>query len=70
MMLSSPVPAPQIPVAKIQEQQVNLSLASASAAETPVSGSDSMENGNNQEGKGTQPFLQCWCCLFFNIISL
>ena len=50
MMLSSPVLAPLRSVAKIQEQQVNLSLASASAAETLVSGSDSMENGNNQEG--------------------
>ncbi|GFY82125.1 hypothetical protein Acr_02g0003650 [Actinidia rufa] len=52
VMLSSPVLAPRRSVAKIQEQvqQVNLSLASASAAETLVSGSDSMENGNNQEG--------------------
>ena len=70
VMLSSPVPASRRSVTKIQEQQGNLAPASASAAETPVSGSDAMENGNNQDGEGTQPFLQCWCCLFFNIISL
>ncbi|XP_057509426.1 nuclear transport factor 2-like isoform X2 [Actinidia eriantha] len=51
VMLSSPVPAPQRSVAKIQEQQVNLTPASVSAVETPVSGSDAMENGNNQEGE-------------------
>ncbi|XP_057510130.1 nuclear transport factor 2-like [Actinidia eriantha] len=46
VMLSSPVPALRRSVAKIQEQQVNLSPASASATETPVSGSDSMENAD------------------------
>ncbi|PSS14104.1 G3BP-like protein [Actinidia chinensis var. chinensis] len=51
VMLSSPVLAPRRSVAKIQEQQVNFTPASVSAAETPVSGSDAMENGNNQEGE-------------------
>ena len=69
VMLSSPVPAPRGSVAKIQEQ-VNLSPASASDAETPVSGSDSMENGNNQEGRRYTAISPGWCCLFFNIISL
>ncbi|XP_028081628.1 uncharacterized protein LOC114283023 isoform X1 [Camellia sinensis] len=54
--LSSPAsPAPRRSVAKSQEQQVNLAhasaSASASAAEPPVSGSDAIENGNNQEGE-------------------
>lgn len=52
--LSSPAsPAPWRSVAKSQEQQVNLAhaSASASAAEPPVSGSDAIENGNNQEGE-------------------
>ncbi|PSS34461.1 G3BP-like protein, partial [Actinidia chinensis var. chinensis] len=62
VMLSSPVLAPLRSVAKIQEQQVNLSLASASAAETLVSGSDSMENGNNQERyTAISPVLQGVC---------
>ncbi|CAL5388070.1 unnamed protein product [Camellia sinensis] len=51
--LSSPVsPAPRRSAAKSQEQQVNLAQASASAAEPPVSGSDAIQNGNNQEGEG------------------
>ncbi|PSR94938.1 G3BP-like protein [Actinidia chinensis var. chinensis] len=51
VMLSSPAPAPRRSVAKIQEQEVNLAPASASAVETPVSGSDAVENRNNQEGE-------------------
>ncbi|CAL5427143.1 hypothetical protein CsSME_00041500 [Camellia sinensis var. sinensis] len=51
MPLSSPAPAPRRPIAKSQEQPVNLVQASATAVETPVSGSDAIENGNNQEGE-------------------
>ncbi|KAI7984368.1 Nuclear transport factor 2 [Camellia lanceoleosa] len=49
--LSSPAPAPRRPIAKSQEQPVNLVQASATAVETPVSGSDAIENGNNHEGE-------------------
>ncbi|KAL7246990.1 hypothetical protein ACSBR2_001991 [Camellia fascicularis] len=38
-------------VTKSQAQQVNLAQASASAAEPPLSGSNAIENGNNQEGE-------------------
>ncbi|KAL7263967.1 hypothetical protein ACSBR1_002005 [Camellia fascicularis] len=50
--LSSPAPpAPRRSVTKSQGQQVNLAQASASAAEPPLSGSNAIENGNNQEGE-------------------
>ncbi|KAG5567249.1 hypothetical protein RHGRI_002714 [Rhododendron griersonianum] len=46
----SPSPPPQQSVAKSQEQQqVNIVQASASVAETPVSGPDAIEDGEDQE---------------------
>lgn len=49
VQLSSPSPAPQLSVPKSQEQQVNFVEASASVAETPISGPDAIEDGKNQE---------------------
>lgn len=66
----SPSPPPQQSVAKSQEQQqVNIVQASASVAETPVSGPDAIEDGEDQEEEGMQPFFCSGCC-FFNVLSL
>ncbi|XP_052184822.1 nuclear transport factor 2-like isoform X2 [Diospyros lotus] len=49
--ISSVSPSPRRFVPKSPEQQVNLAQASASAVETPVSFSEAIENGTNQEGE-------------------
>ncbi|KAF7120831.1 hypothetical protein RHSIM_Rhsim13G0049400 [Rhododendron simsii] len=51
MPLSSPAPVPRRSPVNSQAQQVNNTQASAPVAETPVSGSDAADNGNNQEGE-------------------
>lgn len=69
VQLSSPSPAPRLSVPKSQEQQVNFVEASASVAETPISGPDAIEDGKNQEEEGMQPIV-CCCCCFLNVLSL
>ncbi|KAL6967983.1 myosin ATPase [Sarracenia purpurea var. burkii] len=51
MPLSFPPSAPRRSLAKSQEQPVNQAQASVTLPEMPVSGSDAIENGNNQEGE-------------------
>ncbi|KAI8523286.1 hypothetical protein RHMOL_Rhmol13G0061500 [Rhododendron molle] len=48
---TAPAPVPQRSPVNNQAQQVNNTQASAPVAETPVSGSDATDNGNNQEGE-------------------
>ncbi|KAL6996679.1 myosin ATPase [Sarracenia purpurea var. burkii] len=57
MPLSFPPSAPRRSLAKSQEQPVNQAQASVTVPEMPVSGSDAIENGNNQEGEGIQSHI-------------
>ncbi|KAE9460905.1 hypothetical protein C3L33_07266, partial [Rhododendron williamsianum] len=47
----APAPVPRRSPANSQAQQVNNTQASAPVAETPISGSNGTDNGNNQEGE-------------------
>ncbi|KAM7521843.1 hypothetical protein LguiA_011745 [Lonicera macranthoides] len=52
VVFSSPAPPMRKSPPKSQVQQVNPTLPAASGGEVLVSGSDAVENGNNQEGEG------------------
>lgn len=54
VVFSSPAPPVRKSPLKSQVQQVNPTLPAAPGAEVPVSSSDAVENGNNQEGEGLQ----------------
>lgn len=52
VVFSSPAPPMRKSPPKSQVQQANPTLPAASGGEVLVSGSDAVENGNNQEGEG------------------